>query len=56
MSVSNDQSAKYRTAELPGLGQVQIPQGMTDEEVLAQVLGAPAEVAATPAKKTKKKP
>lgn len=44
----------YRTADLPGLGRVQIPQGISDEEVLAQVLGGDGE--ATPAKKTKKKP
>lgn len=56
MSVTKNKPANYRTADLPGLGQVQIPQGVTDDEVLVQVLGPPPEVAATPVKKTKKKP
>ena len=44
----------YRQAVLPGLGQVEVPQQLSDAEVLAEVLGPDA--AATPEKKTKKKP
>jgi hypothetical protein len=52
----DDTAGPYRTANLQGLGLVEIPHGVTDAEVLAQVLGGEAEAAATPAKKTKKKP
>ncbi len=52
--MTNDTDTAYRTATLPGLGEVLIPAGMTDAEVLAQVLGEDAP--ATPEKKTKKKP
>ncbi|MCX7558192.1 hypothetical protein OS190_01335 [Sulfitobacter sp. F26204] len=50
----------YRTANLPGLGEVQIPLGISDAEVLAQVCGedlnSGKNAEATPPKKTKKKP
>jgi hypothetical protein len=44
----------YRNAVIAGLGEVQIPEHMSDAEVLAEVMGKDAE--ATPKKKTKKKP
>lgn len=60
MTDTEDGTVNYRTANLPGLGQIQIPDGVTDDEVLAQVLGEQVigskDSAATPAKKTKKKP
>ncbi|WP_386624748.1 hypothetical protein [Sulfitobacter geojensis] len=56
MTDVNETATLYRTANLPGLGEVQVPQGMSDADVLAQVFGAEPDAAATPAKKTKKKP
>ncbi|MGC1505539.1 MAG: hypothetical protein WA782_15520 [Sulfitobacter sp.] len=60
MTDTADKTAHYRTADLPGLGQVQVPKGMSDQEVLAQVLGGQAALSgdggATQVKKTKKKP
>ena len=52
--MTNTTETAYRTANLPGLGEVLVPEGMTDADVLAQVLGEDAP--ATPEKKTKKKP
>jgi hypothetical protein len=54
MSTSETVLLTYRTVILPGLGRVQVPDHMTDAQVLAEVMGADAP--ATPKKKTKKKP
>ncbi|NNK17433.1 MAG: hypothetical protein HKP51_11075 [Sulfitobacter sp.] len=54
MSTSEPVLLTYRTVILPGLGRVQVPDHMTDAQVLAEVIGADA--LATPEKKTKKKP
>lgn len=54
MTEFDDGIVAYRIADLPGLGLVQVPQGISDAEVIAQVLGGDAE--ATQEKKTKKKP
>ena len=57
MTQSDDHTLAYRTVVLPGLGRVEVPEGVSDAEVLAQVLGADASAEpATPEKKTKKKP
>ncbi|KIN65802.1 hypothetical protein Z945_849 [Sulfitobacter noctilucae] len=52
--MTNDINTAYRRATLPGLGEVLIPDGISDAQVLAEVLGE--ESAATSGKKTKKKP
>jgi len=52
MSQSKKSLPAYRTVVLPGLGRVQVPEHLSDAEVLAQVPGEDTE--ATPAKKTKK--
>tara|TARA_R110002110_G_scaffold127914_22_gene307178 strand:- start:944 stop:1096 length:153 start_codon:yes stop_codon:yes gene_type:complete len=44
----------YRNVILPGVGRVKVPEGISDEQVLAQI-NAPDDEA-TPAKKTHKKP
>lgn len=44
----------YRTVILPGLGRVKLPEGVSDQEALAQIT-APDDQA-TPKKKTNKKP
>ncbi len=54
MSTKQNTEMTYRTACLPGLGEMQVPAHLTDAEVLAAVTGEDAQ--ATPAKKTKKKP
>lgn len=60
MTDIKDTTPAYRTADLPGLGQVQIPLGVSDAQVLAQVFGGEQaldkDTEATPTKKTKKKP
>lgn len=54
MKDTNTHLPLYRTVNLPGLGLVQVPDTVTDAEVLTQVLGEDA--AATVQKKTKKMP
>ena len=54
MTKTKKTETAYRTAILPGLGQIEVPAHMTDEEVLAEVFGGDA--GATPKKKDKKKP
>lgn len=44
----------YRDVILPGLGRVKVPDGISDDEALAQI-NAPDDEA-TPDKKTHKKP
>ena len=44
----------YRTAVLPGIGRVQVPAQMTDQEVLDQLNAA--DTPATAPQKAKKKP
>ena len=48
------QQPAYRTTVLPGLGQVDVPAGLSDAEVLAEAFGPDA--VATPDEKTQKKP
>lgn len=54
MTKIKETQLSYRSVVLAGLGEVQIPEHMSDAEVLAEVMGKDAE--ATPKKKTKKKP
>lgn len=54
MSQSEIEQPEYRTVILPGLGRVQVPQGVSEAQVVAEVLGQ--DDPATPKKKTKKKP
>lgn len=54
MSKTEESGMIYRTARLPGLGEMQVPAHLSDAEVLAEVMGEDAQ--ATPEKKTKKKP
>ena len=53
MSKTNTTEPVYRSVMLPGLGRVEIPEGVSEEDVLAQVLGGDSD--ATPPRKTKKK-
>lgn len=50
---NNMKTVAYRSVVLPGLGRVKVPEGVTDAEVLDQVMNAEDE--ATPLNKTKKK-
>ncbi|MDF1726200.1 MAG: hypothetical protein P1U53_00490 [Sulfitobacter sp.] len=47
------QQPTYRDALIPGLGRIKIPQGMTPEEVAAQI--AEADQEATPAEESPQK-
>ncbi|MEM9966722.1 MAG: hypothetical protein AAF755_01335 [Pseudomonadota bacterium] len=48
MQQNRSVSLTYRVAHLPGLGRVQVPVELTDEEILADIMGDQAET--TPVK------
>lgn len=52
MGTPSKSDLTYRSVILPGLGRVQVPDHLSDTEVLAEVLGVVTE--ATPERKIKK--